>query len=325
MLIDQLKFVKGAVNTKGIIPELAHFKIKDGQVQGYNGSLALSSPIDVDFECMPIADTFVKAIANCGEDVALSLINESSLQVTSGTFNVRVKCLPLDNDIAHKAPEGDYFGLDGFDLLSTIKLLEPFIGKDATRPWSRGLFFKHNTIWVTNNIIAIECKMPTAEFPVMCNVPHDVIKEFVRLNQNPLGVQVSESSITFHYADGRWVKGKLLSQDWPDLSAVLGDFTRTLVNGMPLTEDFFNVINKLAHFTDREDRLYFTGDSTVTTVPQKGEGASEFLEGTHRGVYHANILQLLHGVVTEIDFTSYPKPCKFIGPDLHGVVIGLRH
>ena len=66
-MLDELKFVQGSVSRKGFIPELTHFNIKDGMVRGYNGTLALCTPIPFDIDCVPKAEPLIKAIQNCVE------------------------------------------------------------------------------------------------------------------------------------------------------------------------------------------------------------------------------------------------------------------
>ena len=72
-MLTSLKFVQGAVAKKDFLPALTHFVIENGTVRGYNGMLALCSPIPFDIACKPKAESLVKAIANCNETVTLSL------------------------------------------------------------------------------------------------------------------------------------------------------------------------------------------------------------------------------------------------------------
>ena len=72
-MLNELKFVQGSVAKKDFLPALTHFAIADGKVRGYNGSIALCSPIPFDIVCNPKAEPLVRAIANCSDTVALAL------------------------------------------------------------------------------------------------------------------------------------------------------------------------------------------------------------------------------------------------------------
>ena len=81
-MLSELRFVQGAVAKKDFIPALTHFVIEDGAVRGYNGMLALCSPIPFNIACKPRADALVKAIANCTETVQLAMTAAGRLSVS---------------------------------------------------------------------------------------------------------------------------------------------------------------------------------------------------------------------------------------------------
>ena len=105
-MLTELKFVQGAVAKKDFIPSLTHFIIEDGTVRGYNGMLALCSPLPFDIACKPKADSLVKAIANCAETVQLSLTPAGRLSIKSGKFKAFIDCIP-DETTPHVQPEGE--------------------------------------------------------------------------------------------------------------------------------------------------------------------------------------------------------------------------
>ena len=55
-MIRDLRFVKGAVARKDLVPGMTHFVIEQGTIRSYNGSLALCSQINLDLECKPNAE-----------------------------------------------------------------------------------------------------------------------------------------------------------------------------------------------------------------------------------------------------------------------------
>ena len=54
-LLDALKFVQGSVAKKELQEGLTHFRIVDGTVRGFNGTISLCSPVPLNIDCTPKA------------------------------------------------------------------------------------------------------------------------------------------------------------------------------------------------------------------------------------------------------------------------------
>lgn len=316
-MLSELKFVQGAVAKKELIPTLTHFRIEGGTVRSFNGTLALCSPINLDIDCTPKAEPFVKAIQNCKETVTMSMTPAGRLSIKSGSFKAFIEC--VEEETPHVVPDGKEFDIDGDAVLKALKTISPFIGDDASRPWSNGVLLKGESAFATNNVSVIEYWVGST-FPIVCNVPKVAIKEMLRINEPPLRAQVNDHSISFHYSDGRWIRTALLDIAWPDLGKILD----VPCSAEPIDERIYEALDTIKPFVDKLERVYIQGGNIATTLIE-GEGASfDIPDFPHEGVYQLRILNLLKGVATSIDFTSYPKPCIFYGERLRGAIIGMR-
>lgn len=316
-MLEELKFAMGAVSKKDFLPALTHFRIEGGKVRSFNGTLALCTPIALDLECTPKAVPLVKAIQNCEETVSLSLTPTGKLSVKSGSFRALIEC--VQEETPHVVPEGVMVPVDGESLLKAFKVLAPLIGDDASRPWSNGILLKGESAFATNNIIVAEYWVGS-EFPLMCNVPRMAVREMLRIGEAPEYVQSTDTSITFHYEGGRWIRTALYETSWPDLSRVL-DVTSDPV---PIDPKLFEGIEKLKPFVDPMGKIFFK-DSGLATHLEPGEGAAFGIEGfMYEGAYQISMLSLLNGIANSADFTAYPKPCQFFGERLRGAIVGMR-
>lgn len=316
-MLAELKFVQGAVAKKDLLPALTHFRIEGGHVRSYNGKLALSSPINFDIDCTPKAEPFVRAIQNCDETVTLSMTPAGRLSIKSGSFRAYIECVTTETP--HVVPEGEEFDIDGESMLQALKTLSPFIGDDASRPWSNGVLLKGASAYATNNVILAEYWVG-AQFPITCCIPKDAIREILRIGEAPSAIQADANSISFHYSDGRWVRSNLLDTAWPDIERII----EVESNPTPVLKELFDAINALRPFTDKLGRIYIE-NGTISTTVEEGEGASFEIEGLEwNGVYQVDMLRLLNGVAKQADFTLYPAPCAFYGDRVRGVIIGLR-
>jgi DNA polymerase III sliding clamp (beta) subunit (PCNA family) len=316
-MLRELKFVQGAVAKKDLLPAMTHFRIEGGTVRAYNGVLALSSPLPFDIDCCPKAEPLVKAIASCHETVTLSMTPGGKLRIQSGKFRAFVPT--LDGDTMHVEPAGEQIDFNGEAFLAACQILYPFIGNDASRPWTNGILLKDKSAFATNNVCLVEYWMGT-DTPFVVNIPRAAIKEVLRVGEAPTHCQLEASSITFHYTDGRWIRSQLLETTWPDLTKILDKPH----GAAPLPAELFEGLDVLRSSADGASRVYFK-DGMLRTSLDDEEGADFRVDGlAFEGCYPMAMLGLLRDVVTHADFTLYPDPCLFFGDRLRGAIIGMR-
>ena len=317
-MLKELKFVSGAINKKDYVPALAHFRIENKVIRGYSGTIGLSCPIELDLDITPNAEQFTKAIRTCEDTIGMHVTPKGKLSIKSGQFKSLVDCIEKES-FPEILPEGKFIQLNG-GFLETIKRLAPFIGDDASRSWSRGVLFRGQSAFATNNIILVESWLGY-DFPVTVNIPKAAIAELLRINEEPVQLQMSENRITFHFTGDRWLCSQTYSTEWPDLSRVLNVES----NCSTLPEGLFDAVESLAVFTNAMEQLFFSPEGRITTSTSEDEGASMELEGIKfEGCYNYKHLMLLKNVVQKMDFTTYPAPCMFFGDKIRGALIGMR-
>lgn len=316
-MLDALRFVQGSVAKKDYVPALQHFRIKNGEIRGYNGMLGLCSPIDLDMDITPRADQLVRAIQACKDTISLHLTPGGKLVVRSGKFKANVDC--TTEQFPEVWPEGQRVELPkGF--LEKMRIAADFIAEDASRPWARGLLLRGQSIFATNNVILIEGWLPTP-FPVTVNIPEAAVLELLRIGEEPEYLHITGNSVTFFFENKRWLKTQTYSAEWPDLSKILD----VPSNPSPLPEGFWEALASLDRFTDDHGMLYLEKDSIATSLGDE-TGASIMLpESLIAGKFNIRHLSLLKSIATRIDFTTYPKPCLFFGDNgFRGAIMGMR-
>lgn len=312
-----LKFVQGAVSKKDLVPGMTHFSIEKGTVRGYNGVIALSTPIPFDIDCKPKALQLVPAIAHCEEKVVISMTEKGRLRIQSGLYRAFIDC--VQDETPHVLPEGERMDFDGVGLLKAFSVIEKFIGNDASRRWQTGVLLRGQSAYATCNVILVEYWL-NAIVPFTVNIPEIAIREMIRINEPPSYAQVAQRSITFHYPDDSWLRSQLLETTWPDLQPIL----EMPNNAIPLDDSLFVGLEKLKPFCDKAGRVYFKNGVISTSTESDSEGAAIEAQGFEDGIYNIEMLNLLKGVATHIDFHGYPNPCTFYGENLRGAIIGMR-
>lgn len=324
-MLESLRFVQGAVAKKDMVPVLSHFQIRDGYVMGYNGRIALKSPIACDLEATPAAVPFINAINTCTGEVSLSLTSNNRLAVRSGKFKAFIKCTEEPYPLIE--PTGEF--LECGNILEAFRVLLPLVSEDASRPWSRGILLRGSSAYATNNVVLAQYWLGY-ETPCPLNIPKTTIQELLRIGEEPLGLQVSKDSITFYFKEQRYLHSMLYSLDWPDVEAVLA---RPAQEGAQLTDipdGFFDAIQELTPFADKLGRLYVTATG-ITTAPPESENEGARIELPLAGtdvVLAAKQVGALIGLATKIDLRHTSpgnmRPCPWAGDNIRGVIIGMR-
>lgn len=318
-MLNELKFVKGAVGKKDLVPALTHFHIKDGRITGFNGKLSLSTPIALDIDCCPKAADLVKAIEACSDTVQLHLTPGGKLAVRSGGFKTFVPTVG-EELFPPVQPEGIAVVIDG-QLLPALSTLYGFTSEDASRPWAAGVLLDGQSAYASNNVILAECWLGY-HFPFRVNVPRYTVKEMMRIGEEPIGLQLTSSSITFHYEGERWLRSQLASNEWPDTAPLFGRIPHSPTDVPEIPEGFWDALGSLSGFVDEAQRVYFL-DGCVASAPEEGTQI-EFKGTPDFGIYNHKMFLLLAETAERMDFTQWPAPVPWFGKAMRGLFVGLR-
>jgi len=314
-----LRFTKGAVKENGTSPEMAYYQISGGRITSFNGVIAISSPIDVDFEVSPKAEIFHKTIQSCGDDISLTLADNGILHVKSGGFSAHVPCL-AQSAMYNAVPEGDTFPLPG-GFTNACRQVFPVVPKGNAAAWAGVIQAENGCLTVTNNAVVLQSWVGFETPPF--DIIRDAAQEVVRIGEDPTHVQVSGSSVTFHYSDGRWLRTQRSSETWPS-AHVNRILDAPVSNEMaPVPFNLFDVLEMIMPFTPANSSAVYFKDGRLTTG-DNFTGAECLVEGLREGpVFNGKNLFLLRDFAEEIDFAAYPKPSSFRGANCRGVIIGL--
>lgn len=317
-MLKALRFVRGAVALKNHVPVLKHFRIHDGRIQSYNGCLDLSAPIDCDLSVQPLAATFVHAISLCEDTVSLYQTATGRLVVKSGDFKAFINT----SQEVFPGIESSGESIDGVHLLKAIKILAPVMSQDASRPWSRGILFAGQSAFVTNNVVLVEHWL---KYPVRqpFGLPAMAVNELLRIGEEPEGVEINPTHVTFHFKDGRRLCTNLLRINlWPDVRKLL-EISEPL-ESHNLHPEFFEGLRKLRPFTTETRPMWLDGNH-LSTSSDPEDGAHLELNETEgmQGIWSLDQLLKIEGIAKEISWCRSPRPCPFSGDKIRGLIVGI--
>jgi DNA polymerase III sliding clamp (beta) subunit (PCNA family) len=319
-MITALKFVQGAVAKKDFVPALTHFRIQNRKVKGFNGSLGICAPINIDLDIAPRAADFVRAINACTEEIALHMADNGKLCVRSGKFKTFVECVDSAT-YPDFEPTGRLVTL-GNDLVPALKKIEPFIAEDASRPWACGILLDKESAFATNNIVFLEHWLGY-HFPVRVNIPGSAIRELVRIGESPVSMQMEAERVVFHYKDGQWLSTQVLTQPWPDASALLQKLS--MKGHRKPSEELWEAIEAVVPFSDEINRCFFKGDHVSTTADADKSGTSvKVKDAPAAGCFNGKQLLALRPLDLSFGFEQYPQAVSFFGARTRGLISGIR-
>lgn len=321
-MLETLKFVQGAVAKQDFVPALTHFRISNGKIKDFNGTLGICSPIAIDLDIAPRAAQFVRAIAACQEEISLHVADNGKLCVRSGKFKTFVDCADK-NEYPDIEPVGRNVEL-GKNFIAALKKLEPFIAEDQSRPWACGVLFESESAYATNNVVFVEMWLGYKVVDRV-NIPATAIRELIRIEKAPIRMQMTDTHIVFHYDNGAWLSTQLLTQLWPNVSAMIAKLNPKGCKKAPA--GLWDALEQLLPFTDANTlhRCYMLGDSLSTTDQTDAAGTSVAVDGLpDKGVYNAKRLFSLKDVAERINFDAYPSVTPFFGDNTRGLIVGIR-
>jgi hypothetical protein len=319
-ILDALKFVKNGYARTDLVPKLCHYTIKNKRVTAFNGTIAISSPIELDLDIAPSAIHFHKCIEAC-EDVISITVEKDKIRVKSGGFKSLVKCIPT-NEVSTIIPTGKRYEVPS-DFVDNVKKLLPIIENECydVKIYSIGLSFVGQSAIATNNIVLVEYWIGT-DLPSI-TIPKKCIEQICKYGEPIKYVLVSNDMIFFFYEDERWIASKLIVTDLPNFAAVLN---REVIP-RPFPDGFFHALEKLGRFTDEAGKL-----TLMSGIGQTGDGSEADpeasieipgLELAENVLFNVNQLLKLKNIASSICF-EYGKACLFYGDKLRGAIVGYR-
>lgn len=319
-MIDQLAKIKQAIAQKPLIPILSfvHIYSKDGErrMQSNNGKLCVDTGVNFGMDVTVHGNKFIRATKLCKSKTKVKLTPTGRLSIISGKFRALIEtadCTKFPRLELTARPNC----LTAPNLPEICKTLLPFISDDASRPWSRSILFRGGKAYATNNIV-IAC-VPCGGIPD-CVVPAYAVEVLAALNMPPVDFIVGDGFVGFFFTDGTWVRTCIIDSKWPSVEKLI-----TPTKTQPLPADFLDSLESIVPFCeDPKMPTVYLNQYGIHTSLQDFGASLEVADFTPSKFRVEPLLQIAQ-CAKEIDLSTYPKPCYFVGDNgLHGVIIGVQ-
>jgi hypothetical protein len=318
-----VQYVRGAIDSGQFVPAFKNYAIANRMIQGSDGVVTLNASIDLDYETKVDAVRFARAVTSCAldEPIAIDLTKTGNLRIKQGAFRVIVPTAAIDFPWAE--PEGERMPV-AQNFLEQLRVLKPFIGIDATRPWSQGVLIHRGTMYATNNVVLV-AGVVGHEWKDVENIvlPVRAVEELLRVNIPPKIMLVADNAITFMHSKTWWLKCQRIVQPWPDVCAMFEAAKASKMKRIP--EALYTGLTRLAPFTSGAEPIYIIdGKLSTSRVPDDDGASLEGFEDLSNVAFMSNHFKLALSEATHADFarclTTKPAAATFLGPRIKGLL-----
>lgn len=335
-----LRRVRGAVSTRDLVPVLTHFHFYGGRVQGTNGHITVDSVLPGStLDGTVPAERFIKVLDRCTEEITLSQ-DAHHLTVKSGRFKAKIAFsqdpFPL---MRHLAVDGGVPFMFQPAMWYAVQAIQPFIGTDASRPWSRSALIRGAYVYATNNVVLVRslwAGVPSLVPEGMTDVmlPESLIDEMSRHHEPITGALVSENALQIDYREpgstdpAFWIRAVRNNESWPNVAPMFATLDGLTLPEVP--EGLHTAVETVAPFcVDVKLPVVRFGPGGVSTMEGDHMASIEGFDLPEAAFLAPHLLPALN-LATHVDFSPFPGPCPFWQlsdtgtKHIEGLILGVR-
>lgn len=319
-ILDAIRFVRGAVPTRDHYPQLKHVLIKDKTIRAFNGTIAIQAPINTKLTAAPQADAFAKAVAAADDKTRLQISKiKGNIVLKMAGRKITVPC--IDTDEYPDIPmDGERFTFDG-ELLPALRDVAPFIAKPPCKPYAQGVMLVKS--WaVAGHMTTVIARKMTAQFPTFLNLPDTMVKELLRIGEEPQDYLISPHCIVACYENGGFVYSKTIDMGWPNVFNII-DVNNSIKPDVDPSL-LLSQLKQLKPFSENNMVQIHKGKITTTSANKvQAEFECKGLVGA--GFFNIDDLMRVAAVSDGFTLAAYPERCAFSrGDDVRGVLLGYK-
>lgn len=315
-LLESLSFLSTITKDEDGVLE-SHVLLKNRIAIASNGKLSAGCPIEEDLFAAPNNKLMVEALKKCGHEFAITQLDEK-LSIKSGKFKATIPCLD-PTLIFSPTPDAPQAVIDD-RFKAALLSIESVKVDEFERLVTYAFLMNGRSVIATDGKIIIE-HWHGIELPVGPPIPKTLIPTITKNTKKLAQFGCSNSSVTFYFEDGSWVKSQLYAGEFPAMDHIIN----REANPFPVPADFFKGLEAVAPFSPNGNIYFDNGIMRSHNVD--GVGANYEVEGLPKGpIYNAKYLSMIKDIAKQIDFVV-PGPQNsnmlfFFGDSVRGVISG---
>ena len=311
MMLDAITFVSCAQRPIGA-PFQTHCRIANGSVIAFDSVLAAGHPIDESITACPHTGRLIAALKNCSQGFSLTQLESNRLSIVSGKFRSLIPCALME-EVPFITPDAPTIECDE-KLMAALATVQYLAAENSPQVLTASILFRSGSCVATNRTVILE-RWHGISLPFDVVVPKTAIAAVIKTGKVPVKLGLSQSSITFHFENGLWIKSQVYTEKWPDTDSILSVEANPLIT----PESFFEAVKSVA--ASSEDNAVHFLEGAVSSHTTLDEGACCELEGVPTGlIYNSEDLLNLAPFATKFDFVKNPRITYFFGDFIRGAI-----
>lgn len=311
-LLAALKFVALAQKKQGS-PVVTHCFMSNGYLAATDGVLTIATPIAEHIFACPHTFLLMAALSKCTEVMSITQINSETISIKSGALTFMVPCCH-PNEVSISAPN-DRWGVIDNRIRDAFTAVAGLAVAGAQSAVHASVLLQANSA-VANNGGALLEYWHGIDLPPGLMIPKASAVAVAKSKKNLSGFGYSDSSVTFWYEDGSFIRSALYNDKYPEYAQVFNNQLQLY----QVPEEFFKAV-KIVAAMNKEGRVYFNNghimssdDDTIASTYQ--------MNGLPDGMaFSAAYLLKLEKAFTYAAFTGDKVQCQ--GDNVRGVCMAL--
>lgn len=275
-LVRALQFISKAQtddrkSEKKVASIQKHCSVANGFITATNTIISCGHPTELDLEASPHTYYFLDALSRCSENYSITQ-HPGKLTVKSGKFSAQV--LTLDDQISAITPDASCAPVSDALKESLGKVMQ-LATEGASRVIESAVLLSSGSVLATDAKVMIEA-WHGVDMPRL-TVPKVFASALCSIDKKLISFGFSQSSVTFFFEDGAWIKSQLYAEEFPDCSKIL-DCTGT-PDVMP--EGFFEAVRQVEDFAEgkEHEKTVYISEKGMSSHKDQAQGAFFEFEG----------------------------------------------
>jgi hypothetical protein len=283
-----------------------------------DGIRTIATPIDEDLTACPHTHQFIEALSNVGSELAITQLSAQALSVASGRFRALVACVE-PNEVPISAPDACIAVIDDRikAALAAVGVLATDGAPDAIKA---AVLLQANTAVATNGFALMEY-WHGIDLPPGLLIPKLSAVAIAKADKKLTGFGFSQTSATFWYEDGSFIKTQLYGETFPNYSIF---FNVEGLEARPLPDEFFKAVKAMEPFS--ENGVLYFANGTIHSSAREAQASTFKVEGIPESMgFNAKYLLSLEDHFKLAHFDQSNRKVVFFNAEstVRGVLMGV--
>lgn len=282
-----------------------------------NDIVTIGVPIDMNLFACPHFVTFSKALTECeADDLSITQIDAETLVVNSGDMKARVPCVDPSR-VEIPAPDPN-IAVVGNGVKAALAACATVTDAEHQNPAFMGVLLQSGSTVGINGHIMLEY-WHGVDLPPNLLIPKESATIIGKCKKNMNGFGFSESSVTFWFDDGSFIKSQLLRADYPNYQSLFPSYK---LNTIKLHKMFERGVKNIKNFAPEGNVYFFEG--TLQTNVRTTDASTFKIEGLPEGMaFSVKYLLTMVPYMEEVYFQKEAKRAFVFTQNTRGVIMGI--